>query len=349
MDKMMLKICIITLIVYFFSCKPEKTDHLYHLNGYTMGTRYDIKICRSNISEKELNNLRKEVFDSLAEVSRQMSPFDTQSDISKFNHFMDTIPFRTSPDFIKVIKKSLDLYQSTNGAFDITVAPLIDLWGFGITGYQEKIPSDRKIKILLEQIGSDKLIIVDSLHLKKRIPALTLNMSAIAKGYGVDVLAAIFRNSGYQNFLVEIGGEVVAHGLNPKGEIWRIGIDKPDYGSLPGSEIEGIITLKDIAVATSGDYRNFFKIKDQFYSHTIDPKTGRPVIHNLASVTIIARSCMEADGIATAVMVLGKEKGLAWVEALTDVEALLIVRNKDNHYSEFQTSGFAKYLVSEKR
>jgi thiamine biosynthesis lipoprotein len=347
MNRLIFKSSISLLFFYFFSCKPDAVRNIYQWHGFTMGTRYEIKICSGNISDEKLNKLRKKIFGALAEINRQMSPFEPESEISKFNRFMDSIPFKTSPEFIRVIKKSLELYNATGGAFDITVAPLIDLWGFGIKGYHEKIPLDREINLLLQRIGSDKIMVIDSLHLKKNIPTLTLNLSAIAKGYGADAVANILRNSGYQDYLVEIGGEVVAHGLNPQRKIWKIGIDKPEYGSFPGSKVESIIALKDAAVATSGDYRNFFKLGGKYYSHTIDPKTGRPVTHNLASVTIIAESCMEADGIATAVMVMGKEKGFTWVESIPEVEALLIVRNKDNGYSEFQTSGFGKYLVSE--
>ena len=311
-----------------------------------MGTQYQVKICTDFISKENLFKLKREIHEALAEVNRQMSPFEEESEISKFNRSPDTIPFKTSPDFVKVIKKSLEFNNESKGAFDVTVAPLINLWGFGTTGYHETLPSDKEVSDLLKQTGSDKLVIVDSLHIMKKIPELRINLSAIAKGYGVDAVANIIARSGYRDYLVEIGGEVVAKGLNVNNCIWRIGIDRPQYGSIPGTEIESIITLKDIAVATSGDYRNFFKIGDRYYSHTINPKTGRPVTHNLASTTIIAKTCMEADGIATAVMVMGKEKGLNWVENMPGVEALLIIRNTDQGFTEFQSSGFSKYLIT---
>ena len=341
-----IKTSIVLLFFYLLSCTSDKVRNLYEWHGLTMGTQYQVKIRSDFISNENLFILKSEIHKALAEVNHQMSTFEKESEISRFNRFTGLSPFKTNPEFVRVIKKSIELYKNTGGAFDVTVAPLIDLWGFGTTGYHKKIPSDQEIDYLLKQTGSDKLLILDSLHIVKKIPELTINLSAIAKGHGVDVVADIINSNGYTDYLVEIGGEVVARGLNVKNDVWRIGIDRPQYGSIPGTEIESIIALKNIAVATSGDYRNFFKIADQYYSHTINPKTGRPVTHNLASTTVIAKTCMEADGIATSVMVMGKEKGLAWVENLSGVEALLIIRNKDQSFSEFQTSGFSKYLIT---
>jgi thiamine biosynthesis lipoprotein len=189
---------------------------------------------------------------------------------------------------------------------------------------------------------------MDSLHLKKDIPELELDLGAIAKGYGVDAVAGFLVRAGYKNFLVEIGGEVVARGVNAQNELWKVGIDRPQFSTLPGEEIEGILGLNNMAVATSGDYRNYFEFQGRQYSHTIDPFTGYPVTHQLASVTIIAANCTWADGLATAVMAMGREKGFAWIESMEHVEALLIERSESGEYREYQTSDFSKYLLKER-
>jgi thiamine biosynthesis lipoprotein len=207
------------------------------------------------------------------------------------------------------------------------------------------MPSDKEIEAVHSIVGSHNLLVEDSENIKKRIPGLHIDLGAIAKGYGVDVLAEILRVSGYRNFMVEIGGEVVAQGINARGQAWKIGIDRPEFNLLPGEKLEAILALTDIAVATSGDYRNYFEVKGKQFSHTIDPKTGRPISHGLASATIIAPDCMQADGLATAVMVMGAERGIPWIEKIDSIEALLIVRKADGTFDEFQTSGFARYLI----
>jgi thiamine biosynthesis lipoprotein len=158
-------------------------------------------------------------------------------------------------------------------------------------------------------------------------------------------VARILFDEGLKNYLVEIGGEVFARGLNDRGEFWKIGIDNPDFSSLPGQNIQAILKLNDNAVATSGDYRNYFEYEGKIFSHTIDPRNGKPVSHNLASVTVVAKNCMQADALATALMVLGKEKGLTLIEKTADTEAFLIIRKDIHSVETFQSSGFSKYLV----
>jgi thiamine biosynthesis lipoprotein len=179
------------------------------------------------------------------------------------------------------------------------------------------------------------------------MPSLSLDLGAIAKGYGVDVVAQIIDENGLQNHMVEIGGEVVAKGLNARGEPWKIGVDTPGLSSLPGQQLQAILTLQNVAVATSGDYRNFFEYNGKVYSHTINPMSGKPVIHNLASVTVIAGNCMEADALATAVMVLGREKGQELIEQTNGVEAFFIIRESRDTYNTFASSGFEKYMFED--
>jgi thiamine biosynthesis lipoprotein len=306
-----------------------------------------VKVTQTQISAKRLEAIKEEVEAALIEVNRQMSTYDPNSEISRFNRFDDTTAFRVSAQFVHVLKSALEIYHASNRAFDITVAPLVNLWGFGSNGLISDIPSEVVINNTLKRVGSHNLHILDSIHIKKRISELSLDLSAIAKGYGVDVVADILIAAELRNFMVEIGGEVVARGLNAQNEAWKIGVDRPKHNLLPGQELEAILALRDVAVATSGDYRNYFELNGKQYSHTIDPESGKPVLHNLASTTIITQRCMPADAIATAVMVMGKDKGLEWIESMPHVEALLILRYDTTKFESFQTSGFSKYLVKE--
>lgn len=335
------------LLFYFLGCSSNGPKSEYSWNGSTMGTTYLIKISQVDIEQTVLRQLQTKVENALIEVNREMSTYDPQSEISRFNRFIDTTAFPVSQQLIKVISTALDVYHKSKGSFDITVAPLVNLWGFGTEGRRNDIPSEDEISLLKLKVGSQNLVIVDTTHLRKRIPDLQIDLSAIAKGYGVDVVAGIIQSFGYQNYMVEIGGEVVAHGVNASREVWKIGVDRPSYNLLPGEELEAILALKDIAVATSGDYRNYFEVAGKQFSHTIDPKTGMPIIHGLASATIIAPNCMQADALATAVMVMGKEKAIPWIEDLSQVEGLLITRMKDGTFEESQTSGFGKYLLED--
>lgn len=294
------------LLFYLFAC--ESPGQLSGWNGVTMGTTYQVKIAQEEISQNELKTLRSKVDSALAEVNHQMSTYDPGSEISRFNRFKDTTAFEVSVEFIEVVQEALKIYESSGTAFDITVAPLVNLWGFGVKGNRIVPPTKKEIDSVLKNIGSDHLRVEGNTKLKKKIPDLNLDLSAIAKGYGVDVVAGILRRRQFDNFMVEIGGEVYAQGEKAGGDFWKIGIDTPHLASLPGQHIQAILSLKDVAVATSGDYRNFFEYDGKLFSHTIDPVSGYPVKHDLASVTIIAQNCMKADALATAMMVMEKKR-----------------------------------------
>jgi thiamine biosynthesis lipoprotein len=310
----------------------------------TMGTTYQVKIAQAAISQSELQTLRAKVDFALTRVNRQMSTYDPGSEISRFNKFEDTTKFEVSTDFIKVVKKALMVYESSEKAFDITVAPLVNLWGFGIKGQRITPPSKKEILSILKNIGSSHLMTEGDNGLKKSLPELQLDLNAIAKGYGVDIVAQILNNERFENFMVEIGGEVYAQGEKAGGDLWKIGIDTPTLASLPGQNIQVILSLKNVAVATSGDYRNYFEYDGKIFSHTINPKSGYPVTHNLASATVVAENCMEADALATALMVMGREKGMRYIESIKNAEAFFIVRKNRETYEKSQSSGFDKYM-----
>jgi thiamine biosynthesis lipoprotein len=333
---------LILLLFYLSDC--ETSQPISGWSGMTMGTTYQVKIARASISKTRLESLRAKVDSALTEVNRQMSTYDPGSEISRFNKFTDTTRFEVSAEFVEVVNEALKVYESSDNDFDITVAPLVNLWGFGSRGNRIAPPTKKEIDNSLKYIGSDNLRIDGITGLKKKIPELQLDLSAIAKGYGVDVVAKVLIRERYDNIMIEIGGEVYARGDKANGDFWKIGIDSPNLNSLPGQKIQAILSLKNIAVATSGDYRNYFEYGGKIFSHTINPKSGFPVTHNLASVTVVAQNCMEADALATALMVMGKEKGVRYIETIKNVEAFFIVRKTKDSYETFQSSGFAKYL-----
>ena len=335
------------LILSFCACHKSAPPQENTISGTTMGTTYQVKIARELLSAGDLMILRQKIDSVLIEVNRQMSAFDPQSELSRFNARKDTLPFTVSVPLHDVVQMALEVHQQSRGYFDITVAPLVDLWGFGKKDHRSEPPSEQQVAAVLKRVGSAHLMTTDSTHLRKTVPELELDLSAIAKGYGVDVVAGLLDSLQYNNYLVEIGGEIVARGLNAKVELWKIAVEKPQFAALPGEQVLGILALSNAAVATSGDYRNYFEYQGRKYSHTIDPFTGYPVRHNLASVTVIAANCTRADALATAVMAMGPEQGLPWIENMSAVEALLILRLPDGKYKEFQTAGFGKYLTAE--
>jgi thiamine biosynthesis lipoprotein len=313
------------------------------LQGRTMGTTYHITL----LSPKRLVNpqpIQRAVDSLLQTINASMSTFDPNSEISRFNRWHSTRPFPVSSSFLKVVKKALEIYRESDGAFDITVAPLVNLWGFGRKGPRFTVPDSGEIRRLLKHVGSQYLRIVGDSALQKEDIQLTIDLSAIAKGYGVDAVAELLRQRGFRNFLVEIGGEVFASGIREERP-WQVAINKPEFRMLPGSMIEGILVLSDRAVATSGDYLNFFEYHGKTYSHEINPKTGWPIENNIASATVIAPRCITADAMATALMVMPVEKGLAWVNRKPNIESLIILRKGKERFEERQSEGFARYLT----
>ena len=287
--------------VLWYLKSDSKKYQLIH--GQAFGTYYKIKIKSHN----ENNLLQKEIKEELDKINNEMSVFEINSEISEINRAPAGQWINLSPQMQTLLKKSYEIYRMSSGAFDPTTGKLVDLWGFGTTGSIQKIPDEEEIKKVLATTGFSKIKFSgDYSRLKKDNDDIIINLSAIAKGYGVDAIADLLKKHGYNNFVVEIGGEVSASGKK-SGKIdgWNIGVALPLQDS---SENAFVIPLKNYAVATSGDYRNFFYIDGQKYSHTIDPTTGRPVQNNLVSVTVFHKSCMTADGLATAIMSMGERK-----------------------------------------
>ena len=240
---------------------------------------------------------------------------------------------------IMVIKTAKKLYRQTEGSWDGTVGTLVDLWGFGTAGHNRQIPPGAEIKRYLLKTGFDNIEVIENKYLSKKTSGISIDLGSIAKGYGVDQIAKLIKGKGIKNYLVEIGGEVYAEGYRKDGGKWRIGINKPRKGA-PFNQIYKIVSLRNKAMATSGDYRNFFEKNGKIYSHVIDPKTGYPVSNQVVSVTIIADSCTYADGLATAVMVMGPQKGIDLINSMDNIEGLIIVMENDGRLTDHVSKGF---------
>lgn len=306
--------------------------------GNTMGTTYQVTAVGppDGVTAEMLS---ADIETVLAEVNGRLSNWIGESEISRFNAARSVDPVTPSPDLTAVMEEAFYLHQLSGGRFDVTLAPLIDLWGFGSTRKPGEIPDDDAIAAALKAVGTTKVLAFDASvpRLRKKVPDATVNLSAIAKGYGVDRIADVLRRRGVENFLVEIGGDLICRGKNPSGEDWRIGIEKPDAKTRT---IQLVVPVSGLGMATSGDYRNFVEKDGRRYSHIIDPRTGRPVTHDLASVTVLADTAMRADGLATAFLVLGAEKGLEIADK-TGIAAYFIVR-EDGSFSERMSKPFVK-------
>lgn len=286
-----------------------------------MGTTYSVKIVKDRLETP--SNLKAEIDSILLEVNRQMSTYIPESEISRFNSSEATEWFPVSIDFAKVVDKTKQIGMETEGALDLTIGPLVNLWGFGPDQKPVSIPSEQDIADAKQKVGLNKIEVrTNPPALKKSIPELYCDLSASAKGFGVDKLSEFISNLNFENFLIEIGGEIRVSGKNQLNNAWKIGIADPD---LPG-EINEVVSLKDMAMATSGDYWNYFEEDGIRYSHTIDSRTGKPITHKLASVTVLNESCMIADAYATAINVMGPEKGFEFAEKMK-LPAYFIVRD----------------------
>ena len=292
----------IMLVVYQYR-ESAKAEKFIEIEGNTMGTTYHIKY----IDDKK-TNYKDDVDALLIDFNNALSTYIPESEISRFNKG-NVIEF-TSPYFFPVLEKSKEVYEMSNGAFDPTVMPLVNAWGFGFKNKENVDSTD--IDSLLYLIGFEH-IAYDETSLKKDTQDVMLDFSAIAKGYGVDVVGEFLEQKGVSNYMVEIGGEVRCRGKNNKNSIWLIGIDNPKY-SEDGKSLQATVKLENLSLATSGNYRNFYVKDGVKYAHTINPKTGFPVSHSLLSASVFAEDCMTADAYATAFMVAGKDKAIEMSE-----------------------------------
>ena len=298
------------------------------INGFTMGTTYSIKIKTADAVVNQ-EKIRADIEKILLEINQKMSTYIVDSELSVINFSNSLDSNLISDDLFKVISHANTISKTTNGAFDITVGPLVNLWGFGPDKSEHKIPSNEEIELIKKNIGYKKIYLnKETTSIKKLHPDLYVDLSGIAKGFAVDKIALYLNSYNLENYLVEIGGELIAKGTNEDNEVWQIGIENPN------NNLAKIIGLKDIAMATSGDYRNYFEKNGVRYSHTINPNTGKPIKHKLASVTVLDKTAMNADALATAFMVLGPAKTIELANELK-IGVYLIIKNDENFYEEY--------------
>jgi thiamine biosynthesis lipoprotein len=307
-------------------------------SGRTMGTTYSVKVVGGYF--QNTGGLQEKIDRQLKAINQSMSTYLVDSEISKFNRLKKADSrFEVTNDFLQVMRVAASIYRLSDGAWDGTVDPLVNLWGFGRKGGGGAIPDNQKVHKLLKNVGFDFIKILDDSYLLKTNPSVTLDLGSIAKGFGVDQIAELIRAEGFKDFLVEIGGEVYAAGFRKEGRPWRVGVNRPQKDA-PINQVYKVVPLTDKAMATSGDYRSFFEINGKRYSHVIDPRTGHPVANGVVSASVIADNCTFADGLATAIMVMGRAKGLALVNRLDGVECLIVVRQADGKLQDHYSRGF---------
>lgn len=327
-------------ILLLASCSDEQRP-VVHLQGQTMGTTYNVKYL---LNEAETNGvdaqtLQSEIDARLVEVNKLMSTYDPTSELSRFNQYRFTDNFNVSPDTLLVVNEALRLAKLSGGVLDVTVGPLVNLWGFGPTKRPEKVPSQADIDAIGEYVGFSKLFTTPT-GLKKSHPMLYVDLSTIAKGYGVDEVASILEQYGIVDYLVEIGGEMRVRGERGDGSEWLIAIEKP---VTTERAVQKVVSIGTHAVATSGDYRNYYEDNGVRYSHLIDPTTGAPITHNLVSVTVIHSSSMTADGLATAFNVLGWDKAIEIAEQ--EQLAVFLIRRTADGFEEYASPEFDKLVT----
>lgn len=310
---------------------PFQTD-----NGLIFGTIY-------NITYQHDRNLKAEIETALHRFDGSLSPFNDTATITRINRNEAVVP---DTFFTNVFRRSMEISEETDGAFDITVAPLVNAWGFGFK--QGRFPDSLMVDSLLQLTGYRKASLTPEGEVLKQDPRMMFSCSAVAKGYAVDVIAQLLERAGCRNFMVDIGGEVVVRGRNARNELWRIGINKPVDDSLSrNQELQMVLHMQDIGIATSGNYRNYYYKDGKKYAHTIDPRTGYPVQHSILSATVIARDCMSADAYATAFMVMGLEEAERFTASRPDLDACFIYSDEEGNLQTYLTAGMQQYLKEE--
>jgi thiamine biosynthesis lipoprotein len=332
-NKALVLVLIFTLLTA--SCKVRKHEY-GNFTGFTQGTTYHIVYQDpETISPVKLKESVEKI---LHDFDMSLSLYKDSSVISRINRNEDVI---ADTFFIEVFKKSEEISLWTDGAFDITVGPLVKAWGFGPDEHKNFDRS--KLDSLMKLVGFRKVSLADR-RIVKEFPGITLDVNAIAQGYSVDVLSRYFNSLGIKSYLIEIGGEVRARG-EKNGALWKIGIDRPsDANMTPGTDLQAIIKIKDESLATSGNYRKFYIENGIKYSHTIDPKTGYPSKNQLLSATVIAKDCATADGIATACMVMGKDRSIEFIKSNRTLQGYLVYSDDNGNFMTWKSEGLKKWI-----
>lgn len=329
---------LLTCALLIVGCSQSDEPQELYLEGKTMGTTFHIKVYAKQEKLDSLN-LLPEINQLLKEINQSMSTYISDSEINQFNQLAAGQVMPISSDFRAVVSESIRLGESTK-TLDVTMGPLIDLWGFGPDKKPTKRPSDAELAAMINNIGVDKLMLTEQ-GLAKTRDGLELSFSATAKGYGIDKVAELLESYDLTNYMVEIGGELRVSGTKPSNAAWRIAIEQPD--APPGArEVHKVVEPGTNGMATSGDYRIFYEMEGETYSHLIDPITGMPSRHDLVSVTVLHPSAMTADGLATALTVMGMEKAQRYAKK-HDLAVYLIAKSKDGLVT-YSSPAFKPYL-----
>lgn len=330
------------LLLLLAACEqqqPEISPEIIKFSGPTMGTSYVVTLAHppETLSRE---NAQKRVDAVLATVNAQMSTYREDSELSRVNASSANTWTPISAELLTLLKRASELNSETQGSFDVTIGPVVNLWGFGPEAKTSTLPSSEAIAKQLELVGLKNIVLRDTPPaVNKRRDKVYIDLSAIAKGYGVDQVASALEKLGATDYLVEVGGELRGQGKNVEGQPWRVAVEKPIAGQR---SIELVVNLSNMGMATSGDYRNFFQVDGQRYSHTIDPRTGRPVTHDLRAVTVLAPLAADADALATALLVMGTKAGFDY--AKTHNIAALFISGTQGAYTEQKTESFAQAI-----
>jgi len=329
------RILVLALSVFtIVSCQNSPSKYIYN-KGMVYGTIYSITYESPNGID-----LQEKITEKFNEYNRMFSTYDKESIISKINK---NEPVTLSNEFIICYEKAVEVSKITNGAFDITAGAMVNAWGFGPE--EKKKMTQEKVDSLIEITGFQKIKLENGQIIKEN-PNIKIDMSAIAKGYTSDLIANFLAENGCKNYMVEIGGEVAAKGINERGKTWTIGINKPDENDILGSTgLQAKVKLTDHGLATSGNYRNFYVEDGKKYAHTIDPKTGYPVQHSILSSTVVANDCMTADAFATAFMVLGLDSSIEITRNETEIEVFFIYADEQGNNQVYMSDGFGEYII----
>ncbi|MCK3657782.1 thiamine biosynthesis protein ApbE [Pasteurellaceae bacterium Pebbles2] len=344
---MKIKFFFTALLAVFALTACNKSADIITLNGKTMGTTYHIKYLDDGKVAQQAEQAHSQIEGILKDVNAKMSTYIPSSELSRFNQNTQIhTPIAISPELAKVVAEAIRLNKMTDGALDVTVGPLVNLWGFGPEKHTGKEPSPAELNERRAWVGIEKLKLnqtAQQFSLEKTVPQLYVDLSSIAKGFGVDQVADYLEHIGVQHYLVEIGGEIRAKGKNAEQKNWQIAIEQPNFdGSRSAQQVIGI---ENLGMATSGDYRNYFEENGKRFSHEIDPKTGYPIQHRLASITVLHPSAMTADGLSTALFVLGEEKALAIAEK--ENLAIYLISKTEKGFETKMSSKFTALLAAQ--
>ena len=325
-------------LAFLVSCSDAPKQ--IRFSGDTMGTTYNVTLFSKDPRHSQAE-IQKKVETVLAQVNAQMSTYDPDSELSRFNQHQSTQPVVISRALERVVTRAMQISEQTDGLLDITVGPLVNLWGFGPQARPEQVPSEDQLKAVREYVGYQKLTL-DNHQLSKQHPSIYVDLSTIAKGYGVDRVAYLLDDLDITQYLIEIGGEIRTRGGKPDGKSWRLAVEKPVSTER---SIQQVVSFNEGALATSGDYRNFYQENGRRFSHIINPLTAEPIQHNLVSASVYAEDCMSADAYATALLVMGTEQAKAFVKQ--HQIATMLIYKTDDGFAEWVSPAFEPLLTAQ--